>query len=658
MLGTMLAAQVLWLALSKRPVEYDSAWYLEEAVLLRRALLDHGWTAFLHEARGAFRVKAPGVSMAAALVMALVGESPGRAVAMSLAAWLVAAAYLHLLARRLVSPAAAALATLLASAMPLAFSMARSLLVEASLTAAVVAFIFHAAASDGLRRPGHVAALAAWGVVGLMVKVTFPAYVLAPALLLTLTPWREARPILVRLAATWLGIAVAAIGVAAWLWYADNWRTTLEFARNAGYGPLAEAYAVPVASYLEAAATHAASPWTVAALVVLAGLVAIRRPAGIRWRAVLLATVWLVPPVLMLLSSTTRYIRYLAAVLPALALSAAALADPWMRRSRRSAALAVALLAGPPLLYFAVATIPTPLAERVRGWVEASWLGGNVNWYEGPPDRRSWPNRAVVTAAALHAGGERPVVVRLNVDLPELNHNNLKLEALLLRAPVVPAQIDQSSPDGAIASALDGDLLLLQTGGEVASDFLNVQRAVVARELATGRHPYREVASFAVPGRRRVTLLERRCVVEAEVTAGHPVATLERGLELLSLEVERPTAGLVTVRTRYRARSDGHPMLAVLVQVAGPDGRVLGGQEHLLCRRPQRLWPAGMVVEDTFLLPAEAAAPGLGLRIGVRDLRTGAPLRVERVGAGVQSVDGVSVAVARLAERITSPATP
>jgi 4-amino-4-deoxy-L-arabinose transferase-like glycosyltransferase len=656
-LGAMLVAQVSWLVLNRRPVDWDPAWYLETSVSLRRVLIEQGGVAFLREARGAFGVKAPGVSMAAALVMALVGESVQGAAAVSQAAWVIAAVYLYLLGRRLVSAEAAALAALLWSAMPLAFSLARSMFVEASLTLAVVAFLFHAAASDQLRRPWHVAALAVWGALGLMVKVTFPAYVLAPALVLSVTPWTEARRGHLRLALTWAGIATAACGMAAWLWYADNWRTTLEFARNAGFGASAAVYAVPVSTYLAAAALHAVMPWVLVCLVALVGHAVARRAEGVTWRAVLVAAVWLVPPFVMLVSSSNRYVRYLAPVLPALALAVAALAEPWMRPSARAAWLAVGVLTGPLLAYFLVATIPTPLAGTIRASVESSWLGGNANWYEGPPDRRPWPNAAIIAAAARATGGDPAAVLRLNVDLPELNHNNLRLEAVRQRAPVLPAQIDQSSPDGALATALDGDLLLLQTGGEVASDFLNVQRAVVARELAAGRHPYHEVASFEVPGGRRVTLLERRCVIEAEGTEGPPLATLERGLELLSLEVARPTAGLVSVRTRYRARSDGQPLLSVRVEVAGTNGQVLGRGEHPLCRRSRPPWPAGAVIEDTILLPADAMAPGLVLRLGLRDLRTGASLRVERVGAGVQAVDGVSVAVGQLAERITLPAT-
>jgi hypothetical protein len=655
-LGVMLAGQIGWLALNQRPVEYDSAWYLETAVSLRRTLLEQGGAAFLDRARAAFGFKAPGVSMAAALVMATVGESPGIAVAVSLGAWLVAAAYLYLFARRFISPEASALAALLASAMPAAFSLARSLLVEASLTAAVVAFLFHVAASERLRRPGHVAALAGWGVIGLMVKVTFPVYVVVPALFLTVNPWREARPRMAWLLTGWALVAGTAAGAAAWLWYAANWRTTLDYTRNAGFGALSDAYAVPLPTFAAAVAGHAASPWMLASAVVLVAL-GLRRPrqeADDR-RLPLVVLAWIVPPLLMVISSSNRYGRYLAATLPALALAVAALAEPWLRRSGRAAALTCALLAGPPLAIFTIATFPTPLAGAMRGWVEAQWLGNSVNWYEGPPDQRPWPNRDIVTAAGHGAGSGPPVIMRLNVDLPELNHNNLKVEALLQRVEVIPAQIDQGSPEGALATAFDGDLLLVQVGGEVAADFLNVQRGVVAREAASGRHPYREIGRFELPGARAVALLERRCDVDAGGAAGSPLATLERGLELVAFDVARPVEGLVSVRTRYRIGIGSHPMLAAVIELTDGAGRSLGTGEHPLCRRPRRPWPAGVVVEDTFFLPAWSVASGVGLRLGLRDLLTGAPLRVERVGAGL-ALAGGRVEFARLGERL-SPAS-
>jgi hypothetical protein len=126
----------------------------------------------------------------------------------------------------------------------------------------------------------------------------------------------------------------------------------------------------------------------------------------------------------------------------------------------------------------------------------------------------------------------------------------------------VPTQIGLASPEYAIATALVGDLVLLQTVRSAPADFLNVQPAVVAGELTTGRHSYREVSSFELPWGRRVALLVRRCVVDDEPTPGPSQATLEHGLELASLEAARHSPGLVPVRTRHRARSGSYLLLA------------------------------------------------------------------------------------------------
>jgi 4-amino-4-deoxy-L-arabinose transferase-like glycosyltransferase len=655
-LGAMAAAQVGWILLNLRPIEYDSAWYLEVAVLLRRTLLEQGPAAFLAQARAAFGFKAPGVSMAAALAMAVGGEAVGVALGVSLAAWLLAAAYLYLLARRLLTAEAAALAALLASAMPMSFALARSLLVESSLTAAVVAFLFHTAASERLRRPGHVAALVAWGAAGLMAKVTFPAYVVAPALLLTLVPWSEARPRLLRILAGWGLVAGGAVGVAWWLWYGANWRSLLDYTRNAGFGTLSATYAVSIPTFLGSALLHAAAPTLVLALTVLLALAVGRSDARAARRPLLLALCWALPPLLLVLSSSNRYGRYLAAALPALALAVAALADPWLRRGGRATARAVVLLAGPPLLVFLVATLPTPLAGAARAWVEAPWLGSSVNWYEGPPDRRPWPNAAIV-ATATRAAGPGPVVLRLNVDLPELNHNNLKVEALLQRSELIPAQLDQGSPEGALATAFDGDLLLAQVGGPIATDFLNTQREVVAAEVAAGRQPYRELGRFDLPGARAVALLERRCEVEAQGPTAPPLATLARGLELVSLEVARPAPGLAALRTRYRFRDGSHSRLAVSVELVDAAGRSLGSGEHPLCRRPPGPWSAGTVVEDSFFLPGWVLSPGVRLRFGLRDLLTGAPIQVERAAQGLEVISG-RLDAGRLGDRLGTPVGP
>jgi hypothetical protein len=129
---------------------------------------------------------------------------------------------------------------------------------------------------------------------------------------------------------------------------------------------------------------------------------------------------------------------------------------------------------------------------------------------------------------------------------------------------------------------------------------------------------------------------------------------LERGVEVVGFDVARPAAGLASVRTRYRVGSGSHPMLAAVIELVDGAGRALGAGEHPICRRPSGPWPAGTLVEDTFFLPAWSVAPGVGLRLGLRDLLTGAPLRVERVGAGV-TLAGGQAEFTRLGERL-SPA--
>lgn len=650
----MTAAQIGWLALSRRPLEYDDAWYMEYALLFKRTLLAEGPQALLAQLRGAFGFKAPGVSLAAALAMAAAGEAPRVAAAVSLAAWLLSATYLLLLARRLLSPTAAAVASVLFASMPLSFSMGRALLVEASLALAVVAFLFHAASSEGLRRPVHVAALVLWGAMGLLVKVSFPAYVVVAALALSALPRVAGRGAWARWSATWAGVALAASGLAGWAWYADNWRTVLEYTRSVSGGALAAQYAVPVRDYLVAFVLHAISPWNLLAGAALALTLAAKRVAGVRWTTIGLALAWILPPALVLGSSSARYIRYLAPVLPGIALGLAALAEPWLGGARRRALLVAGMLTAPPVAYFVVGTLPSPLSSEVRGWVTAPWLGANVTSHEAPPDRRPWPNAEIV-AAAQRAAGPGPVVLRLNVDLPELNHNNLKVEALLQRVEVIPAQIDQGSPERALATAFDGDLLLVQVGGVVAADFLNVQRDLVAREAASGRQPYREVARFELPDARTVALLERRCEASADGPAEVPLATLARGLELVALEVARPAPGLATVRTRYRVASGSHPALAAVIELVDATGRSLGSGEHPLCRRPRGPWPAGALVEDTFFLPGWALTPGVRLRLGLRDLLTGASIPVERAAPGL-AVAGGRLDVGRLGDRIATGA--
>lgn len=104
----------------------------------------------------------------------------------SLAFFVVAAAYFHAIVRRVAPARAARLATLAYLALPLGQFFSRAAQADFAATAFVHAFLFHAAAALERRSFAHAGAAAACGAVGAMIKAPYLLPVLGPLALVAL----------------------------------------------------------------------------------------------------------------------------------------------------------------------------------------------------------------------------------------------------------------------------------------------------------------------------------------------------------------------------------------------------------------------------------------------------------------------------------------
>lgn len=385
------AAAVLTLFWTTReraaPPTFDEAWYLENAYRFWHALTADGLAAFARAWAGAFRFKAPFASAAPLPFFAVFGLSYETALLSNVAALAVLAVSVHGLGRRLFSPAAGALAAALAMLMPLTAALSRTFFVETWLTAWTAAFLWRLAESDGLRAPRAPMGLGLTFAAGVLTKVTFPGIVAGPVLL---TVWRRLKdprgadlPGLERAAksfALWAGVPAAT-------WYAPNLTTVAAFTLAGWRGSVSAAYGstdawhpAVVGPYLTAIARDAVS-WPMTALI--ASLAAARRKTLREPGFVFLAT-WVFPYLILTTSGYAKDARYVAPIVPACALLAAALLDAATAgRKARPVMLAAACL---PLAYaFALQAFGSPPVPAPGAVLRV--IPGRTQ-YGGPPPVR------------------------------------------------------------------------------------------------------------------------------------------------------------------------------------------------------------------------------------------------------------------------------
>jgi hypothetical protein len=483
--------------------------------------------------------------------------------------WALGNLYVFLLARRWLPPREAVVAALLAGTMPLSLALARSFFVEAAVTTAVVAFVFHAEASERLTRPRHVVALALWCAVGLLAKIAFPAYVVVPALLSTLArpggaPLRRGRILL-----TWALVTVAGSAVAWWIWYGRNWNTVLRFAGSSSFGALSAQYSRDsLGDYVMQLARHGASLWVLSVLVVLLGAWLLGR-ARVDLRRTLWCGLWIGPPLMAMLMADNGEIRYVAPLLPGLALIIATLLHGALGAGEARRVVAAVVVLGPVLLHmglWSTGLLPKLGADR---WVTHGFWYGR---YEGPPYQDAWPQQEIVRAiAAPRGGGERPPTIAVNINSPEMNHDNLTLMALLMRFPLRTLEIPADAP-AAFGTAFSAEYIVSLVRGEPPRNGLNDNVASLNEALWSGELPFVLTRTFDVPGGWKLGLFRHHCPSSEGSDRSEPLAMFEGGLALLDVRMSSLRCQS-RIQVEWSAAKDLLPRAVLLVEVRDGSGR-------------------------------------------------------------------------------------
>ncbi|MFA6030802.1 MAG: glycosyltransferase family 39 protein [Elusimicrobiota bacterium] len=396
---------------------FDDAWYLEESFRLLDSLRT-GAFEFARTWAGLFRFKAPLIALLPLPFYALFGRTLDAALLVNVLATLVLGAAVFRLASRLYGGRSGVFAVAVLFTFPLLYGLSRRYYVEYALAAAVSAWVCLLEESDGLRKPAQTLALGVLLGLGLLLKITFPLYVLGPALLLT---WRERRSWDEERRRALLLRVLAPAALIAASWYAFNWPFIAGFAWRASFGSLARQYtsAAPLTQILDSILSRWYGLLLIAALAHWGSRLkaAAARKGAPPATDGLLPVVWLLPPLLVVLAAVNRDIRYFAPALPAAALLIAGELDLRLPRGLPGA-LVFAFLLAPPLDMFAAQTLG-----------RSFFLERSPAAYNGPPAPEPlWGQERFAAWVADHPPGRTGVVV-VALEHPALNANNLSYAA-------------------------------------------------------------------------------------------------------------------------------------------------------------------------------------------------------------------------------------
>lgn len=497
----LVGVTVIWLVLDREPPWWDDGMYLAKSLVMFDALVEGGLVGFIKQFFSVFENRAPLITVLPTPFYLALGRNPRYAFAVNLLFVPILLASVYLIGSRFWNRRAGLIAAYVVGTMPLIYGLTRWYLVEFALTALVSFTILLAIESQEFQRTWVTICLGIVCGLGLLLKVTFPLFILFPFLHISFRfvasgkslplPEGSRRPSRLKpLVALILPPALLALP-----WYIRNFRGTLGLVEFAGFSPDADTYGTgyvfsinAVKTYLLALAGSGTSYYYVLLAIVLAGLILITGKIRSFYQSFstepfVILSLWALP-FLLFLFGRNKNLRYIAPLLPVFGLILAFALDFVLRMSGKwQIPLLCMVLISP-----AISLLQKSFAifgDRVSTLNRVLCVGGAwevVRKYQ----RADWPLEEILNTLYRRAKFEsgKKKTVMLGTDRAYFNASNFEVAALHNRLPFEIIGSAHSEDLGPLLRSLDSaSFFIYKEGGEPESPFYNPHQAALIREV-------------------------------------------------------------------------------------------------------------------------------------------------------------------------------
>jgi hypothetical protein len=503
--------------------------------------------------------------------------------------------------------------------MPVVYGLSHWYLVECGLVALVCAAVYLMAGWNESSGSGRGIVLGVVFGLGLLMKASFPVYVLLPFLYLM---WRWGKKP--------LGPMAIAAAVLAGPWYIANLRGMLRTALNAGSAQTAKIYDTGEALSIRAIGHYLfdvgnAAPWLF--VVVVPALALFGAPYLMKQtrRGVVLALLWIVP-LAFLAVGHYRDIRYAAPLYPAVALLLAWLADAAIARRGPVAIVAVGLVLALGWVSMFQNSFGGPGQPQLGGLL----LNQPRFSYARAYDHTSWPQREIL--ADIYRTGEKRTIL-LGTNSLRFNADNFKLAALEARLPFDVGTTAYFSDMGTAAEALSrAAYVVYKDGGESDQINFNGQGGAAIRLAQEGLFAELPLSRTLPDGGVVHILRKRPNAGGAFLSAGIdeiPSCSVKFAdmLQLTGIGVSQTTAG-IEVKYRWRCLKAMDRDYWCFTHVVDQQGNAMAYLDHKILDGdpPTHLWKPGDAAVERRALALPAGV--YELRVGVFHRESGDRLKI------------------------------
>jgi 4-amino-4-deoxy-L-arabinose transferase-like glycosyltransferase len=647
---------VAWLVLDRQPPWWDDSFYLTKSLLMLDALVDGGVVEYVKRFFSIIPTRPPMITVLPTPIYLLLGRNPKYAFGVNLLFIPILLASVYLLGKQFWGVRAGLIAAYIVGTMPLIYGLVRSYLVEFNLTALVSLAVCLLMQSENFQRFRITLCFGIACGLGLLLKVTFPLFVLFPLLYVFLRFLQSTEPRANSRPASRLKTVSALVippVLLALPWYLWNFGPAIRLVEFAGFSQDADIYGTgrvfsfpAVEKYLLQVAGSGTSYYYVLLAVVLLALIFGARKAdtflqsfGKEPLAILL--LWGLP-FLVFLFGRNKNLRYVAPVLPAFGLVLAYTLDFMLQKMRRWQSVVLCLA----LMFPAVSVLQKSFfifgdrMPRLNHFLCVNGPQDVARRYERP----KWPQEDILNRLLQQkrvVPGKMETVM-LGTDRAFFNADNFRLAALSENLPF-DVYTSAHTPDlHDLLHTLDStDFFIYKEGGEPESPFYNKNQGALVGEVEhSGKFtelPYH----WRLPDGGRVRIFENvsagwSVMKEGFIPSGvEPIlrcdANFDNQIELTGLGVEE-SEKVLRVKLRWLCLKPPNRDYWCFFHVLDGKGQTIGNLDHPILggEPPMESWKEGDVgIEELeFHVPAAEAHQGLRLSLGLYDVVSGERLLI------------------------------
>jgi hypothetical protein len=647
----------IWFKMDQVPPWWDQAQYLRESLILYDKLTNEGVLSFYNAFTDAIKEKAPLIAVVPIPFYLLLGKKYISALAANLLFIILGNYYFYKFGALMSKKREALLGVFILNLFPLIFGLSREFLVEYGLMTLVVIWLYYFLKSDCFESRKYSLVLGIIAGLGMLMKVSFPLYIIAPVLFLCIKKvikLKNLPGVYIKNALITLIIGILLAGT----WYFKNFSHVINFAFTAGYGKAAENYQLGNVFSLKTILEY----WlciinlgtSMYMFLLIICLIAIRTIAFLSKRSSSVLekeywyflVIWFAVPFMVFTFGVNKDYRYMAPALPPIALLMS-IGLNHIPLIKYKEFFLTTLLIFPVFNYLYISFFPKPVHLETKHFI---FLNNNLG-YAHSPVKEKWPNEKLIEFIRLDAMriGISPhhISTMLLFDHQYMNGNTQNYYSEKNGEGVyfatTASYLKESITD--LADKIqDSSTYLVTKSDELGPEFSNVKNVQIVALLTAGKLNFEKIGTLPLPDGTFLSVYRNKDIktVGCQILDNLP-NDIAQPLEVnfggkvvyLGTTIEKRSENQLKISYYWQLKNDLGKYKQIFVHFTDKENNPLFQNDHEFCANRSFEELKGKFIKDTNCvgIPQSAKGKEIDVKVGLYVPEENGPrLKVESAG--------------------------